>query len=82
MPVGMEQVLLMAGVHEGFSEALVRDPQRSAEAGDVTLTVTERAMLDAVDGATIRRMAAQVAEALGVGKREAYELALEVASEA
>ncbi|MFH2005093.1 MAG: AgmX/PglI C-terminal domain-containing protein [bacterium] len=72
VPIGMEQVLLMAGVHEGFSQALVRDPQRSAEAGAVALTATERAMLRSVDEAAIRRMAVRVAEATDEPTRRVF----------
>jgi hypothetical protein len=60
VPVGIEELLLMAAVDPAFRDALLDDRDRAVSASGVSLRPTERAILAAVDATTLQRMISNV----------------------
>lgn len=72
VPVGLEQVLLLAGVEPRVGAALAADPDAVLAASGVALTATERAILRTVDPARMEQMAARLVAAASEPTRRAF----------
>jgi TonB family protein len=72
VPVGLEQVLLMAGVEPRFAEALRSEPEAALQASGVALSATERAILRTVPGERLEQMAARLVAAVPEPTRRAF----------
>lgn len=72
VPVGLEQVLLLAGVEPRFSEALRSTPDAALAASGVALSETERAILRTVPSARLEQMSEQLAAAATEPTRRAF----------
>ena len=56
IPVGIEQIMGMAAVHEEFKAILLNDRLRAIEQSGVELTPTEKGILQAIDPSTLGQM--------------------------
>ena len=59
VPIGVEALVALASVDEEFAEALFQDRDSAMGASGIRFTVTERAILRAMDPGTLRRMVAE-----------------------
>lgn len=72
VPVGIEQLLGMAAVDADLAARLREDRQNVIEGSGVELTPTERAVLSAIDDATLAKMIAKVGENLADPDRRQF----------
>lgn len=75
VPVGLEQVLLMAGLEPRFAEALRNEPEAALAAlaaSGVALSASERAILRTVPGQRLEHMAARVIATVEEPTRRAF----------
>lgn len=72
IPVGIEQLLAMAAVNDGFAAALRRDRQQAVRASGVQLSATEAGILAAIDAAALEQMVARVENAIPEPDRRAF----------
>jgi len=59
VPIGVEALVALASVDKFFAETLYRDRDAAMAASGIGFTVTERAILRAMDTETLRRMVAE-----------------------
>ena len=72
VPVGIEQVLLMASVNPGFEAALFHSRHEAVVAGGLKLTSTEMRILASVDRCRLSQMAEQVSARVDAPTRRVF----------
>jgi len=72
IPVGMEELVSMAAASDDYARELVARRDQAAEASGVELTSTERAMLRAIDDATLTGVIEQWRDKLPAPERREF----------